>query len=472
MATTVYHDFLLVANTVTPQTFTVQVFDSPVGQGEPVEAVTIPDHLPALLDALYAHQMDGDLPRQIELGELLAGLLLPPYARRMFTASLSRLQSGEGLRLRLRLADALAAYPWEFAFLQELRGERTPSSFLALDTRLSIVRDLPLPFPPDEDDDPPQTRRILVVMASPTGLPALPGLPAEAAALRAALFPVPGLEAEYLPDYDAAAITRTTPQRLADALQLRPRTDIFHFSGHGVFRTAANAPGMGFLALEDDAGGLSALPADRLCELLRSHGVRLVFLNACQSAQRDPVGLWNSLAAAMLKARIPAVVAMGAKIRDDLAAAFSAAFYRALVAGFPLDYAAAVGRLAIRNADQGGSAGGAVDWGVPVLYARSGARPLFAPVQDANARRQAERELPAYPAVQVNQQIGYVSGQVIGEFHGDIGSLTFFESDSSRPPRPSDEAQPPAERRCRSCNSLLRPAARFCPQCGAPTAGS
>jgi hypothetical protein len=382
-----------------------------------------------------------------------------------------------------------------------LRGERTASSFLALDTRLSIVRDLPLPFPTDEEEHPPLRRRILVAMAAPSGLPPLPGLPAEQAALRKALDAIAGLEAEYLPDdLTSSAVARLTAQTLADALQLHPRTDIFHFSGHGVFRPTEAGPSEGLLALEDADGKLAALSADRLCELLRSNGVRLAFLNACQSAQRDTLALWNSLAAAMLRARIPAVLAMQTKIRDDLAAAFSAAFYRALVAGFPLDYAAAVGRLAIRNAAGGSSV---IDWGVPVLYARSTARPLFQPVEDVSARKQAEKELPALTNVQVNQQVGQAFGPVIGEFHGDIANLSVFESPSAKSP-PSADRSPAAEpkpstgstacpscgaqntagakfcelcgakmeveeRKCKNCGEGLRSGAKFCPKCGTPT---
>jgi hypothetical protein len=259
---------------------------------------------------------------------------------------------------------------------------------------------------------------------------------------------------------------------------------------------------LGRLALEDEHGALEALPADRLCELLRSHGVRLVFLNACQSAARDPHAVWNSLAAAVLKARIPAVVAMQAKIRDDLAAAFGGAFYRALVAGYELDYAVSAGRMAMRSAagDDG------VDWGVPTLYARGGAARLFQPVVDESARRQAENELAVAPGVQVNQNIGQVFGPVIGEFQGSLGDLNIFEG-GDRPgatsghlktsgssseaalrsgPRPTcpacgsdtpsgarfceicGAALPGEPRACRNCGGTLSPTARFCRACGHP----
>jgi hypothetical protein len=51
------------------------------------------------------------------------------------------------------------------------------------------------------------------------------------------------------------------------------------------------------------------------------------------------------------------------KIRDDSAIAFAREFYKALIAGLPIDEAVTNGRLAISQSDARG-------WGVPVLYLR------------------------------------------------------------------------------------------------------
>jgi len=128
MAIHEYRDFVLVANDVQKNKagiaskFTVSVFDSPVGQGEKKETVIMPDSLPDQIRWLEERRLDADVNRQMSLGETLAGLLLPDYARRLFSASLARLRNGEGLRLRLRLADELADFPWEYMYIQDTRG--------------------------------------------------------------------------------------------------------------------------------------------------------------------------------------------------------------------------------------------------------------------------------------------------------------------------------------------------------------
>jgi hypothetical protein len=120
-----------------------------------------------------------------------------------------------------------------------------------------------------------------------------------------------------------------------------------------------------------------------------------------------------------------------------------------------------------------------VDWGVPVLYARSAGGALFRPIQDEPARRQAERELAAVPGVQVTQNIGQVFGPVIGELHGNLGDLNFFAGDARFPAAPAEDAPPAgpvsgdaaatAGRRslCPACGGDNPPGARFCELCGA-----
>lgn len=121
------------------------------------------------------------------------------------------------------------------------------------------------------------------------------------------------------------------------------------------------------------------------------------------------------MAAALLKAGIPAVVAMQFTIQDKLAAAFDAAFYRALVAGFTVDEAVALGRAAIRVE----AAGSAVrDWGVPVLYLRAPGGRVFNPVSDEAARRQAEEQ--SEHIFQQHARILAPSGRMIGPMIGTV----------------------------------------------------
>jgi len=185
MAIRTYHDFILQADRAERSQddavvrFQTRVFDSPVGQGEQEEAVRVPGELADQLHLLERGHLDTDLEGQIALGEMLAGLLLPPYAREMFRASLSRLSADEGLRLRLRVGNALADLPWEYAYIDDraskASGPKSSSGFLALDPRIAIAWHEAVHVPGDWFT-PRQRRRIVVAMASPEGEQALPHL--------------------------------------------------------------------------------------------------------------------------------------------------------------------------------------------------------------------------------------------------------------------------------------------------------
>jgi len=441
MAINDYRDFVLVADDVQQEAdvvkkFTVSVFDSPVGQGEKKEIVTVPDDLAKRIRRLDERQYDTDVASQIELGELLAGLLLPPYARTLFAASLARLRDDEGLRLRLRLADELADFPWEYACIQDGRGERTATreaplwgSFLALDPRISIARHEAVAVPGDWFAAPGR-RRVVVAMASPPPYPKLE-LAAEQRALKAELGKVAGLEAVYVPDLTGVPAppdpSGATLKELLAALM--ERTDVFHFSGHGGFArdlATVEAGGTGVIILAGENGQAGApgrapllVPADRLAELLRGKGVRLVVLGACETGRRDGRNVWSGVAAALLKAGIPAVVAMQFTIQDRLATAFDAAFYRGLVAGFTVDEAVTLGRAAIR-AEAAGS--DVRDWGVPVLYLRAPGGRVFNPVSDEPARRQAEEQSGHLLEQHVRTVAG--GGRMIGAALGTMAAET------------------------------------------------
>ena len=423
MAIDEYRDFVLVADEVelndrgTTGKFAVTVFDSPVGQGEKKEIVTVPSDLIQQLRWLEARKLDDDLEAQIRLGEVLAGLLLPAYARQMFGASLARLRDGQGLRLRLRLADELADFPWESLYIQEAHGERTSSGFLALDPRISIARHEAVAVPGDWFEA-PSNRRVVVAMASPAGYPKLENLAEEQASMRRALGNIEGLKTVFVPEslQSSGGIEQgATLKELTFALM--ERTDVFHFSGHGEFATQMGPAfgseiGVGGILLADKNNQASPASAEQLAETLRGKGVRLVVLGACETGRRDGTNVWSGVAAALLKAGIPAVVAMQYTIKDPLAAAFSEAFYRALVAGFTVDEAVSLGRAAIRVEAASLQMKGSRDWGTPVLYLRAPGGAVFNPVNDTAALQAAEQKLGVF----IEQHVRRVDarGRVLG----------------------------------------------------------
>jgi len=441
MAIRHFHDLVLVADDVrrkdgkgAVEGFTVHVFDSPVGQGEMKEQVTVPD-LAQRLRFLENRTLDDKVEKQIELGQLLADLLLPQYARKLFSESLMRIRDDEGLRLRLRLDDALADFPWEYLYIQDTRGEKVSSSFLALDPQISIVRHEALALPNDFFDVPgdfheaPARRRVVVAMATPPAYPPLTNLPSEQEAIRQALATVPGIEATYLPEYTAAQYPRIPSATLEDVLSaLMQRADIFHFSGHGEFMadlgpSFGSKIGAGGIVLANAKGEALPVAADRLAEVLRGKGIRLVVLGACETARRDGRHVWSGVAAAILRVGIPAVVAMQFKIRDYLVAAFSGTLYEALVEGREVDEAVGFGRAAMRIKASENKETDIRDWGVPVLYLRSSRGAVFRPVSNESALQASARSLDKViqhqkqePSIQVKQRLGKIgaTGRVVG----------------------------------------------------------
>jgi len=109
-------------------------------------------------------------------------------------------------------------------------------------------------------------------------------------------------------------------------------------------------------------GGTERLAATEAARMLRRYGANLIVLNACETA----TGTWAGLAPALVRAEIPAVVAMQWPIEDQAAIRFSRSFYRTLSMGRTIDECVAEGRLGASAAHSDPN-----DWAAPVLFLRS-----------------------------------------------------------------------------------------------------
>nr|HID14490.1 CHAT domain-containing protein [Anaerolineae bacterium] len=168
----------------------------------------------------------------------------------------------------------------------------------------------------------PRPLRVLVAASRPWDVEPWLDTEAEWKALCAALQPGAGTEPvpirmEFLP--------AATPRALQAALQ--QGCDVLHFIGHGTAQ--------GALVLEDDYGLAQWMDAGRFLRLLpadRKYRPCLVVLSACHS---------ESVGAVLRKAGVDHVVAVdrAMPIPDRAAAAYAAAFYRALARGGRLDHA-------------------------------------------------------------------------------------------------------------------------------------
>ncbi len=131
--------------------------------------------------------------------------------------------------------------------------------------------------------------------------------------------------------------------------------------GHGDFDSDS---GEGEIHLEDGRRGTSKMPGCRLADQLRDRtSLRLVFLNACRTARSTAPNPFSGVAAALVQAGVPAVIAMQFPITDSAAIVFSETVYRCLAAGEPIDAAVTEGRhaMAARFPRQ-------LAWGTPVLF--------------------------------------------------------------------------------------------------------
>lgn len=138
---------------------------------------------------------------------------------------------------------------------------------------------------------------------------------------------------------------------------------LLHVIAHGDLDHAAHEAGV--LIFEDADGLPQPTSADFLVRLLRRQAElpRMVLLNACLGAlpaSQDPT---SSLAGVLLRAGVPAVVAMQFDLADDAAAELARVFYSELAAGASLDEAVGEARSELRE-----SYPNRLDWLVPVLF--------------------------------------------------------------------------------------------------------
>jgi hypothetical protein len=331
-------------------------------------------------------------------GSALFQALFPLEVLMVYVAVRAQRGGNEGLRLRLHLPPELAHWPWELLYY--------PPHYLSTDLCSPVVRFLDLPDTPR----PLATRpplRLLHLVASPVDSAPL-DVEREMAQLRSAL--------TSLVDQGKLEIIPAQPGTLAALREgLRQGCHILHFSGHGGH---GGPPGsMGYLLFEDEERRGERVDGHTLAPLLRGTGVRLAILNACESAAANEGEAFGSVAEALVRAGLPAVIAHQYALPDRSAIPFAIEFYRALADGFPADAAVSEGRKAILS-ELGSTWQDRVDWATPVLFMRApDGRILSLDEEPASTEGQ-----PMLPGVQQTITLGDVSGNVINL--GDVSGGT------------------------------------------------
>jgi hypothetical protein len=353
---------------------TIRVFVERLTRGE-----TLREELETLGEHLYAGLLTGDVRDFTEqvLGEATAA---------------DRLE----LRLRLPVSDAegkggddtLSNLPWEYLYCPGIRGGN--GFFVSLRADLKLSRYLPLGGLPATTVPEVGTLRVGVVVAEPDDDELTPIAAGEVVKRLLAL--------NDRGDVHVDQLERPTPDRVLDWLKtFKPQ--VLHFIGHGGFDREGNAAKI--VLLDENGESRNVTDKDLGGYFVDANYTPTVVL--LHLPQRGPAAVEPNmarLAPALIRAGVPAVVAMQHPFPVAAAMLFNAAFYDALAEEEPIDYAVLQGRLKYQRMGSGGANDRA--FGTPVLYARAYSRVMQhavgADVEETRQTAGPQRSQPASPS--------------------------------------------------------------------------
>ncbi|MFI1709315.1 CHAT domain-containing protein [Streptomyces griseoruber] len=284
-----------------------------------------------------------------EVGQQLFDALFAGPVSGTYRASLGvARERQERLQIVLRLeAPELTLLPWETLF------DSHAEAYVC--RHEPMVRHLPASFTPTPlPVNPPL--RILVVIASPRGLPLLDAEAERERLERALATQVNSGRVELV------WLTEAKWSSLQACLMDGP-WHVLHFIGHGDYDVRSEE---GLVALVADDNSAHMVQASRLADLLgeANPAPRLMVLNSCASAQGGADDGFSSVGAALVRGGISAVAAMQFAVSDRASVRFSQGFYTALAHGRRVDDAVRSGRISMLGASH------SLEWITPVLYVR------------------------------------------------------------------------------------------------------
>ena len=310
----------------------------------------------------FANKGTKDAPTEDEMKEMgkrLFDQMFPPEVRLLYDQARYRERSRKLNVVFTSMIPWVSNLPWEFAFDEMLneyvsvtdvrfvRGVLTPVASDRIETRVGS----PL--------------RILLATAQPNDQAKL-DLTEEISGIRAALFE---LQEKNLVSIET--VEKPTVEGLHDAVRKAQygEIDVVHFMGHGDYDEEKRE---GWLLFENGDGTTHKVFTEHLCAILRSRGIKVVFLNACQTARGgfDDTGYNHNkgVAPGLVAGGIPAAVANQYSVFDNAAVNFAQVFYRCLAQGLALGDAAREARISLRFSNPNSKV---FDWGVPVLFTRN-----------------------------------------------------------------------------------------------------
>ena len=377
--------------------YAVEVIGSPVGETKRPILTPFEDlrDLNFRIEMASLGRSDIRLRNAKRLGNMLAQMLFPDRIWDMFYASLTKqIGRGEGLRIRLRIDPAeLSRLPWEYCY-------REPFAYLALGRETPLVRYINQPLAVDSlAADAPL--RLLVVIATPFDLAPL-DVEAEKKRIAEAL---QGQEEQIRVQF----LEHATVARVQHAL-IEYRPHVLHFIGHGLVDQR-----IGKIALEDNSQKAHLVDADQLATLLQGRGIKIVVLNACKTASygKDDRAMMG-VAPALVRANIPAVIAMQFPIPDSVAILFTRQLYTSLAQGQALD--TAITEMRIAAYAEGNDK---VNWGIPTLFMRANNGIIRPPAKEVATSKKEAPKANEQPASALNIS-GISGGNISINIGGDV----------------------------------------------------
>ncbi len=303
------------------------------------------------------------------LGEKLFEALFTGQVRRLYDSVVYAHRNRELNIVFTSMVPWLSDLPWEMAWDPGYKG------FLSTGN-VRFLRNVLTPVPADRITRRNGRLRILVASAQAAGAAMLSD-EQEIERIRDSFRALIDLD---LVDVDV--IPRCTPDLLHSQLRFATddqEYDVLHFIGHGSHDVKSG----GTIDFERESGEVHRVSARQFADLVRGRGIRIVFLNACETGRghgpgdggngkpgRDRAEGTNynrGVAVELAEEGIPAVVANQYSVVDQLASLFSLHFYSCLAHGLTISDAMREARIAVSHSEDAEP----MDWAVPVLFARN-----------------------------------------------------------------------------------------------------
>jgi tetratricopeptide (TPR) repeat protein len=302
----------------------------------------------------------GDQERARRVGKQIA-----EWGMRTFNRLLDHQSFAEELDMDLDLSfeSAQASFlsaPWELLYCKSCGGFLAPN-IRALCRRISATN--------EDRSAAGKTRRalqgpvsILIVISRPRELESIP--------THNVVEPILAIIDRMAGQVQIDVLRPPTLANLSTTLRSK-QYDVVHFDGHGGLIGEPEHEG-GYLFFETETARRDPVHAHRMRQTLEGCDLPLFVLNACNSASFSGSDPFSSVAAELVRAGSPAVVAMSYAVRAKFVSEFMGSFYASLLGGATITASVTAARKAVyREAGATiaeGVSSGAHDWAIPALY--------------------------------------------------------------------------------------------------------